>query len=584
MGSTNLAFVHACSLEELKAKGPIVARGADRPVVLFLEGEQVHALDNRCPHLGFPLHRGTLDDGMVTCHWHHARFDACSGCTFDLWADDVPAFDVEVRDGQVYITTRPRSGGTPDRDAKRLEDGMRHNIGLIIAKAILALQASGVETTAIVRRAALYGAEQRDGWGAGMTVLTAMANLLPHLKEETAYLALYHGVRQVAGDCAGQTPRHLRRPLESSRHRPETLARWLHYWALVRHRDGAERTVLTAMARGDTRDDVAGMLLAAAGDRHYADTGHLLDFTNKACELLKLIGAEHATAILPTVVGQLVGARGGEEQNAWRHPIDLVPLVAERIQPLQAHLQRPSNPAWSDNAALADCLLGEDPHAALDAMVDAAKQGAALAELTRTATYAAALRIARFGTVNEMSDWNAALHSFTFCNALDAAACRQPDPELAASLMHGAMSIYLNRFLNVPPAKLPNLKHLDTLPAKAETLLTAFLAALDTRDNVDVAASLVARYLALEHAPRDLIDTLTFAVVREDAAFHTFQALEAAVRQFFRWSPRPEAALVLLAAARYIAAHSPTPRARHQIARTAWRLHRGETIHDNDGD
>ena len=120
MGSTNLAFVHACSLEELKAKGPIVARGADRPVVLFLEGEQVHALDNRCPHLGFPLHRGTLDDGMVTCHWHHARFDACSGCTFDLWADDVPAFDVEVRDGQVYITTRPPSGGTPDRDAKRL--------------------------------------------------------------------------------------------------------------------------------------------------------------------------------------------------------------------------------------------------------------------------------------------------------------------------------------------------------------------------------------------------------------------------------------------------------------------------------
>jgi len=99
----NQQFVHACSLDDLEAKGPLVVKGADRPVVLFLQDRHVFAVDNRCPHLGFPLQRGTLDDGMITCHWHHARFDACSGCTFDLWADDVPAYDVEV-----HISTRPR--------------------------------------------------------------------------------------------------------------------------------------------------------------------------------------------------------------------------------------------------------------------------------------------------------------------------------------------------------------------------------------------------------------------------------------------------------------------------------------------
>jgi len=125
---------------------------------------------------------------------------------------------------------------------------MKHNIGLVIAKAILALRSSGVDATTIVRHAALYGAENRDGWASGMTILTAMANLIPHLKEETAYLAIYHGVRHVAADCAGQTPRHERRALESSQHEPTTLERWLRYWTLVRHRDGAERTVLTAMS------------------------------------------------------------------------------------------------------------------------------------------------------------------------------------------------------------------------------------------------------------------------------------------------------------------------------------------------
>ena len=36
-------------------------------------------------HMGFPLNRGSLEDGILTCHWHHARFELTSGCTFDLW-------------------------------------------------------------------------------------------------------------------------------------------------------------------------------------------------------------------------------------------------------------------------------------------------------------------------------------------------------------------------------------------------------------------------------------------------------------------------------------------------------------------
>ena len=48
------------------------------------------ALDNCCPHLGFPLARGSIEDGILTCHSHHARFELAGCCTFNLWADDVP--------------------------------------------------------------------------------------------------------------------------------------------------------------------------------------------------------------------------------------------------------------------------------------------------------------------------------------------------------------------------------------------------------------------------------------------------------------------------------------------------------------
>lgn len=580
MHASKPSFVHACALADLDGGGPLVVHTADRPVVLFRHGEKVFAVDNRCPHLGFPLNRGSLEDGMITCHWHHARFDARSGCTFDLWADDVPAYDVAIRDGQVHVRCQPRRDETGDHDLRRLHDGMRHNIGLVMAKAILALRSSGVNATTIVRHAALYGTAHRDDWASGMTILAAMANLLPHLREETAYLALYHGVRHVAADCAGQPPRQPRRALDSEEHDPATLERWLRYWTLVRHRDGAERTVLTAMARADTRPTVARMMLAAAGSRFYADTGHVFDFTNKACELASLIGDDHAPQLLPTVVGQLVRARGGEEINAWRHPIDLVPLVSQREPILRDHLASPVHASGIEQETAMDPLLGDDPEAAMDAVVNAARRGAALADLTRAAAHAAAVRIARFGTVNEHGDWIAALHSFTFCNALDAVACRHPDPDLAGSLLHATMSIYLNRFLNVPAARLPNADHLASLPKDGGSLLTGFLEVLDTRHNVDAAAAHVARYLELDLPMGDLIDAMAMAVVREDAEFHTYQMLEAAVRQYFRWSPAPQASVTLVAAARYIAAHSPTQRAQRQTARIAWRLHRGESVHD----
>ena len=100
-------FVLAGSLEKLKAKGRFVVHGGHRPILVIYDRGRVFALDNRCPHMGFPLERGSVEDGILTCHWHHARFDLESGCAFDLWADDVPIFPVEVRNGDVWVKTGP---------------------------------------------------------------------------------------------------------------------------------------------------------------------------------------------------------------------------------------------------------------------------------------------------------------------------------------------------------------------------------------------------------------------------------------------------------------------------------------------
>jgi nitrite reductase/ring-hydroxylating ferredoxin subunit len=591
MDAPNTQFALAGSLEELKAKGRLVVHGSHRPILVIYDRGRVFALDNRCPHMGFPLERGSVEDGILTCHWHHARFDLESGCTFDLWADDVPTCPVEVRNGDVWVKTAFGHADPAAHWRQRLADGLAHDLGLVIAKAVHAQLAADVPRADIVRQMALFGAQNRDGWGVGLTILTALANLLPMLPEEEAYLALFHGARRVAADCDDEAPRRERAPL-GSQPDPAALKRWLRRWTNVRHREAAERTLLTAIAGGLSPAVLADALLAAETERVFADTGHSLDFINKAFECLDLIGWEHAPAVLPTIVGQMVAARGAEESTAWRQPVDLVALCEEAANQLpQLFAAGRDVRGWSHHAALARELLGDDPARIVDAFKAAITAGAAPADLSRSLAYAAALRVARFGNANEHADWETAHHVFTYANAVDQMLKRigtaHPDSHVAAvrGVLHGAMALYLSRYLNVPPARIPGEggEQLDELPTDAEMIRAALLDAFDRQRQVDLAARLVARHLTLGHSPQALIATLARALLREDAGFHAYQMLEVGVRQSAAWGDTDEGRHILIAVARYLAAHSPTERAALQTADIARRLMRGGELHQEAG-
>jgi nitrite reductase/ring-hydroxylating ferredoxin subunit len=583
MQSLDRSLIRVGTLAELQQHGVLVVRGEDRPIAVYAHEGRVFAVDNRCPHLGFPLHRGSVRDGILTCHWHHARFDLCSGCTFDLWADDVPTFDVTVRDDAVYVSPLPRQENRREYAFRRLREGMEQEISLIQAKGLLGLLQAGVDYRAVVRAVALFGVQHRDAWASGLTVLTAMANLVPQVDSETAYLALYQGTRRVAADCAGQPMRRALRPLNTGELSLPTLKRWLRYWTMVRHRDGAERTLLTAIQNGASPAELAELIFSAATDRFYADTGHLLDFCNKAFELLDGIGWDHASAVLPTLMEQLVQARGGEEVDAWRHPLDLAPLL-HQVSRESADLFRAGvGRHWDEVRSLSAALLGEDPVAILTSLRQALGAGASAEQLAKALAYAAAVRIARFGTVNEFGDWITALHTFSYCNALHQAIKRCPCPELVRGIFHGAMAVYLDRFLNIPPARLPREEGaIEAEPHDATALLSRFLELLDRREQVQEAARLVVQYVRLGHPIRPLFDTLTRAAVREDADFHALQMVEAGIRQYGEWHGEPEGEHILVAVARFLAAHAPTQRAQLQTAEIALRLHRGESLYEEE--
>jgi hypothetical protein len=91
---------------------------------------------------------------------------------------------------------------------------------------------------------------------------------------------------------------------------------------------------------------------------------------------------------------------------------------------------------------------------------------------------------------------------------------------------------------------------------------------------------LVLRYLRLGYPEAKLIDTLTFATVREDLDFHSLEVLEAGFTQAEEWPPASaERELLYAAICRYLTAHCPTRRSSSQSVAVALRLQKGEDVY-----
>jgi len=571
-------LVRATSLSELRAEERLVVNVGGHTICLFADGDEVHAVDNRCPHMGFPLHRGTVADGILTCHWHHARFDLCSGGTFDQWADDLRRFPIELRGDDIYVDLTPGD----DRVAhyrKRLRDGLERNIPLVLAKATLVLTESDPTGVDVFAAGLEFGVERRgDGWGRGLTTLTCFMNLVPRLDSADVPAALYHGLADVSAEAAWDPPRFPLDPLPAAGVEPAALGRWFRGFIEVRDAEGAERALVSAVRTGASPTDLADMLFAAATDHRYLDSGHALDFVNKALEALDVVGWHRAEAVLASLPAQIAPAQRMEESNAWRNPVDVVELLEGAFERIPEALDTggPRRGSWSGRSELVESVLGDDPAATVEDLLEALRDGASEVELASAVSFAAATRIARFPTTNEFGDWDTALHTFTFANTVEQGLRRSPSRELLRGVLDAAMSVYVDRFLNVPATRLPTAKH----PADPDTLLDNLRRLYDKKQPVDEASMLVASFLAAGGDADRLVSALGTALLREDRNFHTIQCVEASARQHELLRGSEDAALPLIAASRYLAAHATTTRSQRQTFDIAQRLHRGERLYD----
>ena len=305
--------------------------------------------------------RAPSSRGLVTCHWHHARFDLVTGGTLDPLADDARGFRgrADRRRGQRRSSSPAAATIAASTSSRRLDEGLEQGISLVIAKSVLGLLELGVTPEEIVRRGVAFGTRYREaGWGAGLTVLVAMANVLPALDPDDRALALVHGLAFVARDTRGR-PAPLPRcaPLDRAAAEPTRLASWYRRFVETRSADAAERTLATAVAsagpdRGRRRDVRRGHRPRVPRRRPHPR------LHDQGLRGARPAGRHDATEVLPTLVPQTAAATG---RGGWRGGTRTTwPAVATAEDGLPDAVAG-SRAAPSTTSRLARELLDDDP-------------------------------------------------------------------------------------------------------------------------------------------------------------------------------------------------------------------------------
>ena len=98
-----MAYERVARLDELATSNRCVRVGGVE-VGLFRVGDEVFAIENACPHAGYPLHEGEMRGHVVYCPAHGFDYDVRTGFAPD--DDDgfpIPRFAVRIVEGFIEV-------------------------------------------------------------------------------------------------------------------------------------------------------------------------------------------------------------------------------------------------------------------------------------------------------------------------------------------------------------------------------------------------------------------------------------------------------------------------------------------------
>ncbi|MEP6688746.1 MAG: FAD-dependent oxidoreductase [Gemmatimonadales bacterium] len=121
-GPTGPDLMQGIPADDVADGGMIVGRAGEDAVLLVRQGREWFAVGATCTHYSGPLVEGLVVGDTVRCPWHHACFSLRTGQPLRPPAlNDLPCWDVEQRDGRVFVGAKRPAASRPVRRSRAPE-------------------------------------------------------------------------------------------------------------------------------------------------------------------------------------------------------------------------------------------------------------------------------------------------------------------------------------------------------------------------------------------------------------------------------------------------------------------------------
>ncbi len=272
---------------EKRGKNLVFRQGSKQILVLEV-GDQIYALDNRCPHEGYPLSQGGTDSKscLLTCNWHNWKFDLKTGeCT--TGGDRVRTYPVDVQGETLRVDL---SDPTPEQTRQKLAGDLKiafreRDYGRI-SREVARWALHGFDPLELLGKAILWS-HQKLEWGS-THAFAASAD----------WVALYgqHDEWKEKIICLTETIDYM--ALDALRHADYPFASPAQNYdedellAAIENEDVARAEALVGAAfEGGMKFGDLSKAFAKAALEHYNDFGHSLIYTVKSEELCRYLSA-----------------------------------------------------------------------------------------------------------------------------------------------------------------------------------------------------------------------------------------------------------------------------------------------------
>jgi nitrite reductase/ring-hydroxylating ferredoxin subunit/Fe-S cluster biogenesis protein NfuA len=101
--SLDFHWVKAATLDEISENRILAVRVNNHDVIFYKQGDNIRCYRNSCSHLGFPLDKGRVEKGIITCSAHEFQYDLKTGNCLTVPDIALQSYEVKVKHDNIYI-------------------------------------------------------------------------------------------------------------------------------------------------------------------------------------------------------------------------------------------------------------------------------------------------------------------------------------------------------------------------------------------------------------------------------------------------------------------------------------------------